>query len=67
MPSEQNSYGGGGGLPIVFLFIRYTVIKETYYSLTTIGGLQPPSPLVPMGLLYADVERSSGIMLCNLL
>ena len=28
----------GGGLPIEFLLIQYTVIKETYYSLTTIGG-----------------------------
>ena len=26
------------GLPIVFLLIQYTVIKETYYSLTIIGG-----------------------------
>ena len=41
VPSEQNSYwggGGGDGLPIVFLLIQYNVIKETYYSLTIIGG-----------------------------
>ena len=27
-----------GGLPIAFLLIHYTVIKETYYNLTSIGG-----------------------------
>ena len=40
MPLERNSYGGGG-LPIVFLLIQYTVIKETFYRLAIIGGLQP--------------------------
>ena len=33
-----------GGLPIVFLLIQYTVIKETYDSLRIIGGLQPSKP-----------------------
>ena len=36
VPSERNSYFGGGGVPIVFFLIHYTVIKETYYSLAIV-------------------------------
>ena len=41
VPSERNFFRGGGGgegLPIVYLLIRQTVIKETYHSLKIIGG-----------------------------
>ena len=36
--------GGGGWLPIVFLLIQYTVIKEAYYSLTIIWGAPAQAP-----------------------
>ena len=50
------------GLPIVFLLIQYTVMKEKYY-LTMIGGLQStPTPYpVPAGLLTVrSTYQSAG-------
>ena len=51
VPSERNSYWGR---PIVFLLIQYTVIKETYYSLTIIG--EAHAPLAPA--LHEFLNRS---------
>ena len=36
--NEIHIGGGGSGLPIVYLLIKYTVIKEAYYSLAIIGS-----------------------------
>ena len=44
VPSEQNSYRGGGGLPVALIPTQFTVVTEIYYSLTIIGGSSHPHP-----------------------